>query len=192
MGEGRVRVRNYRVTPVVAYAAVTVPNTFSSGTTISSSQVNANFTALGNAMPAVKTASLGASATLTGSYSNVGSLTVTAPTAGFVQLTATGMAEILGKTNAGYFFLYVGLTDTSSGIPAEGNFTRFYLTDTATPAAVTANYNIPYSVHSVFPVAAGANTFYLVALETGSPSGGSGRLWYNRITAIFVPGTALP
>jgi hypothetical protein len=41
---------------VIAYAAVTIPNTFSSGTTISSSQVNANFTALGNAMPAVKTA----------------------------------------------------------------------------------------------------------------------------------------
>ena len=40
---------------VIAYAAVTVPNTFSSGTTISSAQVNANFTALGNAMPAAKT-----------------------------------------------------------------------------------------------------------------------------------------
>lgn len=35
---------------VIAYAAVTVPNTFSSGTTISSSQVNANFTTLGNAI----------------------------------------------------------------------------------------------------------------------------------------------
>lgn len=39
---------------VIAYAAVTVPNTFSNGQTISSGQVNQNFTTLGNAMPAVK------------------------------------------------------------------------------------------------------------------------------------------
>jgi hypothetical protein len=35
-------------------AQVTIPNTFSPGTTISSSEVNANFSTLSNAMPAVK------------------------------------------------------------------------------------------------------------------------------------------
>ena len=39
---------------VIAYAAVTVPNIFHREQPISSGQVNANFTALGNAMPAVK------------------------------------------------------------------------------------------------------------------------------------------
>ena len=35
---------------VISYASVTIPNTFSPGTTISSSQVNANFTAMANAI----------------------------------------------------------------------------------------------------------------------------------------------
>ena len=68
---------------VIAYAAVTVPNTFSSGTTISSSQVNANFTALGNAMPAAKTITGPFTWVTTTSPVDALSLTVTPPGNGY-------------------------------------------------------------------------------------------------------------
>ncbi|MFZ3089719.1 MAG: hypothetical protein WA240_03755 [Nitrospirota bacterium] len=92
---------------VIAYAAVTVPNSFSTGTTISSSQVNANFTALGNAMPAVKNNASTTSCTLFTSTvaANVLSLAVTPPVDGNIILSADGMVEI-GQTVAADNYVY--------------------------------------------------------------------------------------
>ena len=169
---------------VIAYAAVTVPNTFSSGTTISSTEVNNNFTALGNAMPAGKTAEA-TSLALGGTYSNIITLPITAPTAGYVFLTANGMLQLSGKTTAGYSSIYVGITNVSGGSPASNNYTRFYL-----DSSQAGSYEIPYGVHAIFPVTAGLNTFYLVGIENGTS--GSGAAYFNRLTVLFVPGTALP
>ena len=171
---------------VIAYAAVTVPNTFSSGTTISSGQVNANFTTLGNAMPAVKNNASTASCSVFASAvsANVLSLAVTPPADGYIILSADGMVEI-GQTVAADNWIYFYLTTVSGGTSAHQVFHR-----TSTTAAMTWNAN---SLHitNVFPVTGGATTtFYLTAMRDPS---GSNTIYtcYPGLTAIFVP-TLLP
>ncbi|MBI3609651.1 MAG: right-handed parallel beta-helix repeat-containing protein [Nitrospirae bacterium] len=56
---------------VIGYAVTTVPNTFTSGTTISSSEVNANFQALANAIDTVKPAQRVIVAASGGDYTSI-------------------------------------------------------------------------------------------------------------------------
>ena len=75
-----------------SYAAVTIPNTFSAGTPAVAAQVNDNFTAVGNQMPAVKQAPAYNWVMMTAVSGNLESITITPPGSGFVIVTATGTA----------------------------------------------------------------------------------------------------
>ena len=176
---------------VIAYAAVTVPNTFTSGTTISSSQVNANFTALGNAMPAVKAVESTNYTTVTStSGQNILSLTVTPPVNGYIILTGSGdvgIAQSVATNN----YAYISLTTTSGAFSA-ANSTSMVL-GTSSPIGLQW---VPLSITAVFPVTGGvATTFYLTAMRdaTGSNTIYVGNYTTDtQLTALFVPGTALP
>ena len=174
---------------VIAYAAVTVPNTFSSGTTISSSQVNANFTALGNAMPAAKTITGPFTWVTTTSPVDALSLTVTPPGNGFVIVSGSGTLG-LNVTTAGYSRIDVYLTTTSGGTSATAR--QFLLTNN------TTYFNwAPFNVQDIFPVTGGTPiTFYLTAAKDAVTSNYAAYVGSSsndtKLTAIFVPGTALP
>ncbi len=79
---------------VSAHAQVTIPNTFTSGTTISSSQVNANFTALKNAVDPL----------LVSSYFQFGNLNFAPTNITFprtcTKLATTGTAHTFTKSRA--------------------------------------------------------------------------------------------
>ena len=79
------------ILPAIGRADVTVPNTFTSGTSISSSQVNANFSTLANAMPgAKKTVAQGYIAISSTTGASLVSLAVTPPADGQVIVIGTG------------------------------------------------------------------------------------------------------
>jgi hypothetical protein len=93
----------FSVTGVVAYAAESVPNTFTAGTTISANQINQNFTSLATAMPAIKSVVVidtfvaMPATTSSGGTTDVVTLSVNAPADGNMYLTATVYASLVGS-----------------------------------------------------------------------------------------------
>lgn len=173
--------------------SLTIPNTFTSGTTARASEVNANFSAIETAVddndaritqntaaiPGIATANVTSSSTLPSSNTNVLSVTITAPDSGFVFVSASGMIQVSNHTTAGFSSVYVGVSNISATLSAS-DYTRLYLSSTVS----NGSYEIPYAAHSVYPVSQGVNTFYLVAREDGST--GTGVVYFNRLTAMFI------
>ncbi len=175
---------------VIAYAAVTIPNTFSNGQPISSGQVNQNFATLGNAMPAVKTASNAYTVPYTNtSVASVASITVTPPVNGYIILTGTTSIGIVqGVIANNYVNIYLATTPT--GTDYYGYFRG--------PASNTLldNHFVPVSMTAVFPVAGGTPTTFYMNAERDNSGWNNIFICYSavdscRLTALFVP-TALP
>jgi hypothetical protein len=178
-----------------AFAQVIVPNTFSAGTAISSSQVNQNFQALSDAMPRMK-AAIGNSVTLSDVYQNIASLTVTAPADGSVILLGNALVTMTQGTQAGggswsTSTATLCLTQTSNGGPP-GNCVPLML-DTVplangAPAQPYApRLTVPATIVGSGPISKNTPvTFYLTggkdlgSVGSSSVSGGS-------LTAIFIP-----
>ena len=134
-----------------------------------------------DSVPGVAFVKQASSASLTGSYSNIMSITVNVPSSGYVFTTATGMIQVSNKTSSSssdYCSVYVGMSDASNTNP--DTYTRFYISG----IGPSGSFNIPYSVQHVYPVTTGSNTFYLVGIENGGS--GSAGVWYSQITAIFI------
>ena len=134
-----------------------------------------------DSMPGIAFVQQSGSAALTSSYANIMSVTINAPSTGFVFVTATGMIQVSGKTNNGaneYSSVYVGMSDVSNTSP--DSRTRFYISG----IGPSGSYEIPYSVQNAYPVNAGSNTFYLVGIENGGS--GSGAIYFSQMTAIFI------
>lgn len=173
---------------VIAYAAMTKPHPdFTPGSTISSGQVNDNFNRLYNSMPAVKNNASPTSCPLFNSTvtADVLSLAVTPPVDGYIILSADGMVEI-GQTVAADNWIYFYLTTVSGGESAHGVFHR-----TSSTAAMTWDASSLHIIN-VFPVTGGATTtFYLTARRDMT---GSNNIYTCSpgLTALFVPGAALP
>ena len=172
--------------------AVTVPNSFTTGTAISASQMNANFVALVTAVTTAETAITTANtqiATLNTAvtrqsgikFSNniaetpvtvaavMQAVTVTAPTAGFVVVNTSGYF-VLGATGLARCSI------TTSTTAIDFNFLII-------GGGGTGQAYMPFAGTRGFAVAAGANTFNLVCdAFTGTPSIGRPVL-----TAIFSP-----
>jgi hypothetical protein len=167
---------------VFAYAAITIPYTFTAGTTAKSSEVNANFQALANAMPAVKAVTNASTAlSITPSYNDILTITVTPPADGYVFLTANGTMEVSGYPGVNGHFVIVGITETSATAPPAGNDSGLYL-----DPSVSGSYKFPYGANAVFPVTGGvAKIFYLTG--TYGISGSTNAL-NNKLTAVFIPG----
>ena len=178
-----------------SYAAVTIPNTFSAGTPAVAAQVNDNFTAVGNQMPAVKQAPAYDWVLMTAASGNLESITITPPGNGFVIVTATGTAIYTYTTGtSAEICLDLGTVtgDTSgcspSGSPAQNVAFRSFLPSTF-PSSDSFGYSASYSLVNVFPVTAGvAQSYYLNGFSSGTTSQ---YLFHPSLTVLFVP-NALP
>jgi len=166
----------------VAFAGttgVTIPHTFTTGTTISSGAMNGNFTAVAMQMPGVKAIAVSAAPiTITTSYTSLASLTITAPTTGNV------VVRFDGETSLGALgdYLYLAASDASnnqtSTVGAMGQ------SSTYVDAPSTGN-NIyrSFSHTIVIPVTTvGSHTYYALANGTADTD----RIW-GTLTVEFFP-----
>ena len=173
---------------------VNVPYTFSPGTTISSSQVNDNFQALAQSMPGMKSVGWGGSVTLSTTWQNIASITVTPP--------ADGMLLLMGMTNVTIYYdnggargdqsVVLCITQTSGGSNSSpgcqcGSEVSFSVPQYGAgdgpriqvPAAFIANVGVVKNT---------SVTYYLTAAFPGAGKQGSGTAGPGGLVAIFLPG----
>lgn len=176
---------------VVAYAAVTIPYTFTSGTTAKSSEVNANFTALANAMPAVKVISVADNNTITSAYptgTQLAALPVTIPAAGNVLISASGTVCIdnhaLGSTDE----LYLKISKTSGAVTGTGSFTSYRI-DKAIPTYIDLRSCVPFSARYVFNEATAGTINYYLNMSISTLGGATGEILQTDLAAQYIPNT---
>jgi hypothetical protein len=169
---------------VIAHAdGVPLPYTFSSGTTISSDQVNKNFQALGNAIPRISNAVGAGSVTLSTTYQNLATLTITPPESGTIVLLASAGVTLMQGTTAGgqswgTSTATLCITQTSGGGPP-GNCNQvmldmppLHLGDPEQP--YSPRIKVPLTMIGGAPVTKGTPvTFYLTAAKDEGSAGAS-------------------
>lgn len=114
---------------------------------------------------------------LTGAYEDIISVTLNAPSNGYVILIGSGFF----LTDHQYGSLSMGrisLSNTQNGGVNNGSFTS----STYPSTAPTGGYDTPFSLTKTFNVVPGRNTFYM----NGSAIGNISVMLHN-LTAIFVP-----
>jgi hypothetical protein len=192
----------------ISYAALTVPNNFTAGSTISAAQVNQNFSTLASAMPGIKAGSaenviLAPPLNLNGfsSAQVILSLTVTAPANGRYLLIASGVAKTqTGSDNTSSGAQLYLVTDTQPG-PVVNNGSGLWgkvdseigsqFVEFAGGNGLTANnspifHTSPFSFMAVTPpTLAGSTTTYHLAGWNGWA--GPSTIQAQKLVALFVP-----
>ena len=168
---------------VIAYAAVTVPNPdFIAGQPISSDQVDANFTALGNAMPAVKANSTAAVCiTVTTVSSDIQTLDVTPPVNGYIILSGTGYGAVR-QTAVAYNYAWISLSTTVGGTSVISAFGIDTTGATRLSNALDSLY-----ITNVFPVTGGTPYTFRITAYRDSTALNTVQICQAHLTAIFVP-----
>ena len=164
---------------VFSFAAVSVPHTFTAGTTAKADEVNANFQALANALPAVKSTGNTYMAdqfiTSTG-VTSPASVSVTVPAAGYVFVSASGAAGFKIHNNGASSKLYLKLSDSNIDM-TQGEGMSVCSLSTTIPSFNGDNGQgsvaYPLNMTRVFPApSAGTYTYYLNArLGSAGPTG---------------------
>ena len=160
-----------------ALAGVSLPFNFTAGTPIKSSEVNANFAALNNALPGVAQTASSADVPIT-STPAVASVTINAPGPGYVLVSTSAQLNIdYTGTSSARFTL--GLSDAADTISPDQAKTI------SMPSGLPVwTYNQILSAERVFPISsAGPKTFYLIAEEN---SGVQASISRRTLTATFV------
>jgi len=180
------------ILPATGRADVAVPNTFTSGTTISSSQVNANFSTLANAMPGAKISTGTFLTSITGTVSNnatsIMSISVTPPVSGNVIVIGSGAIVInqsVPKYNMAIFSL-----NTTAGVTKYPEYVivSFGPRDEAAPG-VAQLLAQSLNIVEVFPVTGGVTTTIYLNAHRDATGINTIQAEYPRLTAIFVPNT---
>lgn len=185
---------------VFSYAGVSIPYTFTAGTTAKAGEVNANFQALANAMPAVKRTSSGGNmlsitSTSTTTGTNLLSLQVTLPAAGKVILNATGVGCILGHTQNYRDNMLLKVSKTSgdvSGTAGVDDFSYFTNAMVIPPAIPTSQNDFchSFSINTVFDeTSTGPITYYLNGTKQESSPSATYQVMGASLTALYVPNT---
>lgn len=175
---------------VAVYAGFDM-HTFSPGTTISSSQVNDNFTALAQAMPGMS-AAIGGSVTLSTQWQNLTSLTVTPPMDGMLLWFGTADVTIIGGSTCGgscwYSSLTICMTTVSSGgAPCNG---AVMMVGTPNPVGNddAPTLRLPATIIGSGPVLKNTPVTYYLTASKESGTVGSSVINGGSLTAIFFPG----
>jgi hypothetical protein len=163
----------------VAYA-VSIPNIFTSGTTISSGAVNANFTALNAGLPlmwAHTDNDTGGTTVTASGVTEVNSVSINIPASGFI--TISGMVFI---NNAGVAADFV-LNPKVDGVDVLGHGSQGFLSAAANGAGVAELFSLSYTL--TVPISAGAHTVSQVA----GPQSTTLNFFYNRnnLTVTYFP-----
>ena len=163
-----------------ALAGISLPHTFSAGSPIRATEVNANFAALNNALPGVAQTAAAESVAITAATPAVASVTITVPGPGFVKVSASAQLnlEYTGTTNATFTVAVANAPDTIR--PDQDK--RISL-----PAGLPVwTYSYIVSSERVFPVdSAGPKTFYLIAEEN---SGVQATVSKRTLSATYLTG----
>jgi hypothetical protein len=112
------------------------------------------------------------------SWTNLTSVTITAPTSGYVLVEAAGIAS---NTFASGQYSRVGIDDSSTGKSVESLAPIF-----ENISAETANYENErrYAIRNVYSVSAGSHSYYLKGCKSEFAGG---RILWDDFTAIFFP-----
>ncbi len=110
----------------------------------------------------------------------INSVTINAPTSGFVLVLASAEFSI---NHDGTFTptFNVGVSDAPNSF--EFNTDLEFRLDPDLPAG---QYDFPYSGHALFPVSQGANTFYFNASDN-STGGATASVFDRQLSAIYIP-----
>ena len=179
--------------PVTGRADVTVPNTFTSGTTISSSQVNANFSVLANAMPGVKkitsetfvTSITGTSST---NATNITSISVTPPVSGKVIVMGFGTI-VFNQTTPKYNIATFSLSTTTGVTRYPEYVTHSFGPEAEAAPGVAQRVATSLNIIDVFPVTGGVTTTIYLNAKRDTTGVNVIQAEYPGLTALFVPNT---
>ena len=171
---------------LVAYAKVSVPNTFTAGTTVSASQMNDNFSALATAMPAVKSVTAKSffvsmpATTSSGVMTDIITLAVNAPAEGNMYLTSTVYSSLVDRPCTGVDSIVYGpkfqILESS-----HSNFNN-------TSVGASSETSGTFTFHTVYPVTAGPHRYTLSGSYSGCVGDGLD-VKSARLTGIFIPNT---
>jgi len=168
---------------IIGYAAsVTVPNTFSPGTTISSTEVNDNFTALKNGIDENKSVAGCSpevlSTNLTTTVADIASVTISVPGPGRVMVSGSGTFSL--NNDGSEWEGDVWIADSSGGMG--GDFRNFWRGPINLP---TGTYATPFHEQAIFEESAGGTvTYYLTGRYFGTQPINALRA---SICAVFTP-----
>jgi hypothetical protein len=161
-----------------AWAAAPTLTTFSAGTPARAASVNANFTAISDALPGVTNA-FNSSSMYPVADTVLTSVAISCPGPGYVLLLAKMVVE-LDHTN--------GTVTYCTGVISRNRTTATYNSHLFTAVPSTAPTGSYYQTPSAFGVetisAAGTYTYYLVADNNGS---GTPRVYRSQLAAVFFP-----
>ncbi len=179
----------------LAALAVSIPNNFSAGTPISSSQVNANFMALKTAIDTLQTSSVGFGAKLTGNASTEGISVSNAGTGvgikGVSSSTTSGVAGVLG-VNDNTTGQVVGVSGQATaspigtGVSGIGSTTGGYFQATNDGHSPAATQFFP---SAVVANASGATGTVRGVYATANNDGGTG-VWSEGFNGGYFVGKA--
>ncbi len=180
-------------------AAVTIPNSFTDGDVISAGDMNANFTAVetavnnnesdiatnGSDIAALQAAQVGAAQsvdagaiTVNTTTSSLASVAVSAPAAGYV-LVITSAEMIFNHTNGTLSNMNYGVSEVGTTYDNDQD------KDVTIPsAAPSGSYTLTTSAQKIFPVTAGAHTFYAVG---DRPTTTTVTISDITLSAVFIP-----
>lgn len=169
---------------IVRAEPVTVPHTFSAGTKISSSEMNADFAAMKdgierNRSRIVCVNKTGADATLGSAFIDIASVTLAAPGPGTVMVTGTGTitAQHDSKTSD-------GVTLNLSNVSAQGS--PFQLEWIDVPNSGGGGLQVPFAIQGYWDVAqAGSSTYYLTGRRQFNTEQITVR--FATLCAVFAP-----
>jgi hypothetical protein len=115
---------------------------------------------------------------LTGGVQAALQVDVTAPSAGFVLVIATSEAEVSHTTGTSSNLVYFGVSDSATTIPDDQD------KDLLIPSgAPTGSYYLHVAAQKIFPVTAGAHTFYALANAGSGTWGLDGTV----LSAVYFP-----
>jgi hypothetical protein len=150
---------------------VSVPNAFTSGTTISSSAMNNNFKAVANQMPGIDWTVINKSNIDVTSVVTVGTVSISAPCSGYVVVRFDGYATADTGDR-----LVLAASDTAAWAANDGNVA--FNGDTLSHS---------FSHTRVYEVSSGNKTFYAVAQNYVDTAGDGKASIHGMLTATFYP-----
>jgi hypothetical protein len=180
---------------LTSYAEVTIPNTFTAGSTISSTAVNANFQDLVNAMPAAKSVTTAGPITIsatTPAPPNLGnalqSLPVTLPAAGKVMIFASGTVCVTGHTSGNWDGAAFMISKTSGDVTGSGVAQFYEIPDTEPSFPAATSVCRPFSFTGIYDeTTTGPFTYYLNGIRQSNTS--TVEITAVTLTALYIPST---
>lgn len=173
----------------VSYSLVSIPTTFTSGSTISASQVNNNFKTLGDRMGAYKYQSI-ASTSLTSpcsAHGDLGSITVSAPANGYIVVRASASYVAVYPYNVNTNS-YAKLCLSSLTSSCNAVYQYFYQETYGSTGSTSYGYFSPNLEYYFYVGGAGSYTYYLTGCrDTSGTSAGNPYVYAPKMTATFIP-----